>query len=139
MLDLFTKSERCKYYWFKKAVTQAWSRGHTRSKQSFFFSIRRLSVLHGHSVFSSPPQRSMTSDFEWFSIPDFIHYIYFHILILEKEPVFSLLLNKGTTGTIFITSLVWHGPWLGIGPGTSRTRSHHYTIRLSKRRCLPSY
>ena len=27
---------------------------------------------------------------EGFSIPDFIHYIYFPILILEKEPVFSL-------------------------------------------------
>ena len=31
----------------------------------------------------------MTSDFEGFSIPDYIHYIYFPILILEKEPVFS--------------------------------------------------
>jgi len=29
----------------------------------------------------------MTSDFEGFSIPDFMHYIYFPILILEKEPV----------------------------------------------------
>ena len=37
------------------------------------------------------PQRPMTSDFEGFSIPDFIHYIYFPILILEKEPVLSLL------------------------------------------------
>ena len=27
---------------------------------------------------------------EGFSIPDFIHYIYFPILIREKEPVFSL-------------------------------------------------
>ena len=49
-----------------------------------------LSVLRGHSVFSSPPQRPMTSDFEGFSIQDFIHYIYFPILIPEKEPVFSL-------------------------------------------------
>ena len=57
----------------------------------FFFSFRLLSVLRGHSIFSSPPQRQMTSDFEGFSIPDFIHYIYFLILILEKEPVFSLL------------------------------------------------
>ena len=39
-------------------------------------------------VFSSPPQRPVTSDF---SIPDLIHYIYFPILILEIEPVFSLL------------------------------------------------
>ena len=55
-----------------------------------FFSVWLLSVLRGHSVFSSPPQRPMTLDFEGFSIPDFIHYIYFPILILEKEPVFSL-------------------------------------------------
>jgi len=57
----------------------------------YFFSVRLLSVLRGHSVFSSPAQRPMTSDFERFSIPDFIHYIYLSILILEKEPVFSLL------------------------------------------------
>ena len=41
-----------------------------------FFSVRLVSVLRGHSVFSSPPQRPMTSDFEGFSIPDFIHYIF---------------------------------------------------------------
>ena len=92
----------------------------------YFFSVRLfLSVLRGHSVFSSPPQRPMTSDFEGFSIPDVIHYIYFPILILEKEPVFPpfacSVLNKGTTGTVLITSLVWRGPWLGIEPGTSRT------------------
>ena len=45
----------------------------------------------------------------------------------------SLLLNKGTTGTIFITSLVWRGPWLGIEPGNSHTGSQHSTTRLSKR------
>ena len=49
----------------------------------FFSVLLFLLVLRGHSVFSSPPQRPMTSDFERFSIPD--------ILILEKEPVFSLL------------------------------------------------
>jgi len=31
-----------------------------------FFSVRLLSVLRGHSVFSSPPKRPMTSDFEGF-------------------------------------------------------------------------
>ena len=51
----------------------------------YFFTVRLLSVLRGHSVFSSPPQRSMTSDILGFSIPDFIHYIYFPILILEKQ------------------------------------------------------
>jgi len=35
----------------------------------------------------------MTSDFEGFSIPGCIHYIYFPILILEKEQVFSLLFS----------------------------------------------
>ena len=72
-----------------------------------------------------------------FVIPDVIHY--FLILILEKEPIQYFpfecsVLNKETTGTIFITSLVWLGPWLGIEPGTSRTRSQHYTARLSRRR-----
>ena len=42
----------------------------------FFFAIQLLSVVRGHSVFSSSPQRPMTSDFEG-SIPDFIHYIIF--------------------------------------------------------------
>ena len=58
---------------------------------SGFFSVRLLSVLRGYSVFSSTPQRQMTYHFEGFSIPDFIHYIYFLTLILEKEPVFSVL------------------------------------------------
>ena len=44
--------------------------------------------------------------------------------------------NNGTTGTIFITSLVWRGPWLGIEPGTSRTRSQHSTNMLSRRYSL---
>ena len=42
-----------------------------------FINVRLLSGLRGHSVFSSPPQRTMTSDFEGFSIPDFIRYIIF--------------------------------------------------------------
>ena len=46
------------------------------------------------------------------------------------------VLNKGTTGIIFITSLVWRGPWQGIEPGTSRTRSQHSTTRISRRRSL---
>ena len=47
------------------------------------------------------------------------------------------VLNKGTTDTTFITSLVWRGPWLGIEPETSRTRSQHSTTRLSRRRYFP--
>ena len=48
--------------------------------------------------FPSPPQRPMTSDFEGFSIPDFIHYIYFPILILEKEAVFPFWLFSAKQG-----------------------------------------
>ena len=90
-----------------------------------------------HLVFSSPPQRPMTSDFEGFSIPAFIHW--------ERASIFPFecwVLNKDTTGTIFITSLVWRGPWLGIEPRTSHTRSQHYTTRLSRRqskRCKTAY
>ena len=83
-----------------------------------------LSVLLGHSVFSSPPQQPMTSDFEGFLYQ--ILSIIFLSLFLRKSqylPFQCWVLNKGTTGTIFITSLVWRGPWLGIEPGTSRTRS----------------
>ena len=60
----------------------------------------------------------MTSNFEGFSIPDFIHYNYFNSY--EKASIFPfecLVLNKRTTGTNFKTSLVWRGPWLGIETG----------------------
>ena len=71
---------------------------------SHIFSVRLLSVLCGHSVFSFPPQRPKTSDFEAFSIPDFIHYIYFSYLnSWDRASLFPFecsVLNKGTTGTI---------------------------------------
>ena len=98
----------------------------------FFLSVRLLSILRGHSVFSSPPQRPMTSDCEGFFYPRF-----YPLHLWERASMFPFecsVLNKGTTGTNFITSLVWRGPWLGIEPGTSRTRSQHYTTRLSRRR-----
>ena len=56
-----------------------------------------------------------------------------HVLYIVR--LFSYELNRITTGTIFITSLVWRGPWLGIEPGTSHTQSQHYSTRLSRRRC----
>ena len=56
-------------------------------------------------------QRPITSDFEGFSTQ-----------ILCSD------LNKGTSGTIFITSLVWRGP--------SRTQCQHYTTRISRRRFI---
>ena len=64
----------------------------------FFLAFDFLLVLRGHSGFSSPPQRPMTCDLEGFSIPDFIHYIYFPILILEKEPVFPFIMFSAKEG-----------------------------------------
>ena len=73
-----------------------------------------------------------------FSIPDFIHYIFFVYLNSWERAGISLFNVECQTseppGTIFITSLVWRGPWLGIEPGTSRTRSQHSTTKLSRRR-----
>ena len=48
----------------------------------------------------------MTSDFEGFSIPDFIHYIFFPILILQKEPVFSLLNVQSQTSELLVPFLL---------------------------------
>ena len=70
-----------------------------------FFLVFLFSVLHGHLFFSSPPLRPMTSDFAGFSIPDFIHYIYFPILILEKEPVFPLLMFSAKQGNYLVPFL----------------------------------
>ena len=82
------------------------------------FSVRLLSVLRLHSVFSSPPQPPMTSDFEGFSIPDFIHYIYFPVLILEKEPVFSFFMFSALQGNYWYQRL-WYDAVLdwGLNPG----------------------
>ena len=69
-----------------------------------------------------------------------ITFIWF--IFWERANIFPFecsVLNKGTTGTTFITSLVWRGPWLGIEPGTSRTRSQHCPTRLSRRRLSKCY
>ena len=64
-------------------------------------------------------------------------HLFSYLNFWERASIFPFecsVLNKGTTGAIFITSLVWRGPWLGIEPGASRTRSQHSTTRLSRRR-----
>ena len=91
---------------------------------NLFFSVRLLSVLRGHSDFSSPQQRPMTSDFEGFLYQILSFTLFSYLNLWVRASIFPLqcwVLNKGTSGTIFITSLVWRGPWLGIEPGTSRT------------------
>ena len=97
----------------------------------FFLAFDILSVLRGHSVFPSSPQRPMTSDFEGFLYKILSIILFSYRNSWERASIFPWVLNKGTTGTIFITSLVWRGPWLGIEPGTSRTRCQYSTTRLS--------
>ena len=104
-----------------------------------FFNVRLLSVLGDHSVFSSPPQRPMTSDFEGFSISYFIYDIYFPILILEKEPVFPFWMFSAKQENywyhfynVFGTMRFLTGDW----NRDLRTRSQHSTTRLSRRRLI---
>ena len=63
----------------------------------FFFSVRLLSVLRGHSVCLIPVTTVNDLRLQRISIPDLIHYIYFHILFLEKNSTvfpFSMLSAK---------------------------------------------
>ena len=63
-----------------------------------FFSVRLFVDSAWSFVLFITPQQPMTSNFKRFSIPDFIHYIYFLILILEKEPVFPFLMFSAKQG-----------------------------------------
>ena len=58
----------------------------------------------------------MTSDFEGFSIPDVIHYIYFPILIHEKEPVFPFLMFSAKQGNYLVRLYDAVLDW-GLNPG----------------------
>ena len=62
-----------------------------------FFSVRLLSVLRGHSLFSSPPQRPTTSDFEGF-LSQILPITFFPILILQKEPAFPFIMLGAKQG-----------------------------------------
>ena len=94
-------------------------------KNTLCFYLRSTCVgsLWSFVLFSWTPQQPMSSNFKEFPTQILILSItiFCPVLILEKEPVFPFkcwVLNKGTTGIIFITSLVWRGPWLGIESGT---------------------
>ena len=96
-----------------------------------YFLVFNFSVLCGHSFFSSPPQQPMTSDFEGFLSQILSITLFSYLISGERASIFPFqcwVLNEGTTGTILITSLVWRGPWLGIEPGTSRTRCQHIKL-----------
>ena len=75
------------------------------------FSVRFLSVLRGHSVFSSPTQRPMTYDFEGFLYQILSITLFFYLNVF------------GMTRSL-----------TGIEPEISHTRSQHSTTRLSRRR-----
>ena len=93
------------------------------------FSVRLCRFCVVIHFFTSSPQWPMTSDF----ILDSINFIYLILsLFFRKSQYFPFLMPY--KGTIFITSLVWRGPWLGIEPGTSYTCCQHSTTRLSRRR-----
>ena len=57
----------------------------------------------------------MTADIAGFSIPDFIPFIYFPILILEKEPVFPFLVLSAKQGNY------WYHFYNGFGMTRSLT------------------
>ena len=70
-----------------------------------FFSVRLFVGSTWSFVFFIPQKRPMTSNFEGFSIPDFIHYIYFPILILEKEPAFPFWMFSAKQGNYLVPFL----------------------------------
>ena len=102
----------------------------------FFFSVRLLSVLYGLIPVT------MANDLRLWRIfyPRFYPlHLFSYLNSWERASIFPFecsLLNKGTTGTIFITSLVWRGPWLGFEHVTSRAWNQHSTTRLSRRRYM---
>ena len=64
----------------------------------FFFTIPYFFNKFLASTFIGSAWSSTTAN-EGFSIPDFIHYIFFPILILEKEPVFPFLMFSSKQGS----------------------------------------
>ena len=76
--------------------------------------------------FFIPPQRLVTSDFEGFSIPDFIHYIYFPIYVVYLCPI-----NCGKKSHLFgkvtyVTAIIWtYIPYM-------IHQSYHHTPRTYK-------
>ena len=104
-----------------------------RYKVHFFikkYSVRRFCMV---IRFFNPATTANDLQLRRISIPDVIHFIFSYLNSWERASIsYCWVLNKETTGTIFVTSLVWSGPWLGIELGTSHTLSQHSTTRLSR-------
>ena len=76
----------------------------------FFVCFFKRSTFVGSAwlfVFFIPATTVNDLRLEGFSIPDFIHYIYFSILILQKEPVFSLLNVPCGNESVFVMASNW--------------------------------
>ena len=126
-------SETYKHTYFIPAWVSAWLISNEHSG-SIFLAFDFFIGSAWSFVFFIP---ATTADFEDFYTRSYPLHLFSYLNYWERASIFPFkcsVLNKGTTGTIFITTLVWRGPWLGIEPGTSRTRSQHSTIRLSRRR-----
>ena len=116
------------------ALSLVWSIGHSKSLTCifprrcqilyssaflffYFFSVRLLSVLRGHSVFVIPATTTNDLRLRRIFYPRFYPlHLFSYLNSWERASIFPFecsVLNKGTTGTICITSLVGRGPWLG--------------------------
>ena len=112
-----------------------------------FLAFDFLSVLRGHSVFSSPPQRPMTSDFNGFyprSYPlhvfPILNYIYF-TTIMEQVIQLILIMLVGTDVCVRMVSVwketgvpggnptVWLGDHMTISHADARYRSRVAAVR----------
>ena len=123
-----------------RAITEHWLQGFgtLNCKWCYFsfflaFDFCRFCVVI--RFFSSPPQRPMTSDFEGFSIPDCIHYIYFPIF--RKSQYFPFWMFSAKQGHYCYHFYNVFGMTRSLTGDWTRDLSHskHYTTRLSKRRC----
>ena len=69
-----------------------------------------MSVLRGHSVFSFPPQRPMTADFEWFlsQMLSITFFSYFkHVYILQRNKLYMILIMLLFTDVCVRMVFVW--------------------------------
>ena len=135
---MFTpKSRRKCIYWFKQwPVKIYWCLCYRTISAlvCFFvcvFSVRLVSVLRGHSANDLRLRMIFYPRF-------YPLHLFSYLNSWERASIFPSefwVLNKGTTGTIYFYNVFGMTRSLtGIEPGTSRTRSQHYTTKLSRRR-----
>ena len=100
----------------------------------YFFSIQLLSVLRDHSVFSSPPQRPMTSDFEGF-LSQILSITFFSLSLFFRKSQYYV---ECQTRELLVPLLyrLWYDAVLdwGLNPGPTALESQHSNTRLSRRR-----